>query len=103
MAMTKTRKPRIFKRGELKVKYRQYIPYEEVANALKSGHDVFFSNLKRQTAYKAAKKLSRMVGKEVIAVPCEADGEKGYAFTLLYDYEKRIVEELYGPHVCDSC
>jgi len=54
--------PEIVPEGNMKLRYRTYIPYKTVAQALKKGNDVRFSVLKRQTAHQAAKKLSKLVG-----------------------------------------
>ena len=70
--------------------YRK-INYEEFASALRAGDAMFYENkkeepLKRQTIWKAAKKLSILVGKKVVAVygEKELDGIKqnGYLFTI---------------------
>jgi hypothetical protein len=76
----------------MKLRYRTYLPYKTVAGALKEGNDVFFTDLKRQTAHKAAKKLSMMVRETVIAVPAasEKNGSVGYGFIT----EKRLKEQL---------
>jgi hypothetical protein len=71
--------------------YRK-IDYEEFAAALKSGEYMFYESpetqpLKRQTIWKATKKLSVMVGKKVIATYGEksngTDVKKGYLFTVV--------------------
>lgn len=55
------------------VRRYKILPYGEMAEILKApGETVFFENskelpLKRQTMWKAAKKLSEMVGKKVVA------------------------------------
>ena len=72
---------KMYKRGELDIRLRMKIPYDTVAEGIKSGHDVFVSDIGRQTAYYASKKLSKMVGDEVVALPTIVDGEKGYFFT----------------------
>ena len=66
--------------------YRK-IDYEEFANALRSGEYMFFTGeASRQAVWKAARKLSGLVGKKVMAVygEKELDGvvEKGYLFMI---------------------
>lgn len=55
------------------IRHFKILPYNEIAQILKTpGETVFFENskeqpLKRQTMWKAAKKLTVMVGKKVVA------------------------------------
>jgi hypothetical protein len=70
--------------------YRK-IDYEEFAAALRAGDVMFYEDTqeekaKRQTVWKAAKKLGVLVGKKVVAVygEKELDGvtQKGYLFMV---------------------
>lgn len=80
--------------------YRKF-DYEEIARILRTGDTAFFEStekqpLKRQTAWKAAKKLSKMVGKKVSAVngDIKVNGNealKGYLF-IVVDEEKAEVK-----------
>lgn len=55
---TKNRKPII--------RHYRFIPYGELAEVLKGDGEVFLEGpIKRQTAWKAARKLSQMIGKKV--------------------------------------
>jgi len=78
--------------GSLPIRYKTNIPYKSVASALKRGNDVSFSNLRRQTAHAAAKKLTGLVGEKVVAVPTVAEDESwmGYGFIT----EIRLKEQL---------
>ena len=71
--------------------YRK-IDYEEFAEALKSGEFMFYDDseiphIKRQTVWKACKKLSCMVGKKVVAIYGDkSNGSKsikGYLFSVV--------------------
>jgi hypothetical protein len=74
------------------VKRYRTIPYDELAEILKVGDEAFFEDsseqpLKRQTVWKAARRLSELVGKRVVAERAllrVQDGEaiEGYAFSL---------------------
>jgi len=57
------------------------IPYEEVAELLRKGYDVFISNLPRRTAYYARKKLSILLGNEIHAWPATFERTAGYLFS----------------------
>jgi len=70
--------------------YRK-IDYEEFATALKNGEYMFYESpenqpLKRQTIWKAAKKLSVLVGKKIVAIYGEksngSEPSKGYLFMV---------------------
>ena len=70
--------------------YRK-IDYTEFVIALRAGDSMFYENttdepIKRQTVWKAAKKLSGIIGKKVVAVygEKELDGvkQKGYMFMV---------------------
>ena len=72
------------------------IPYEEFAEVLRQDGEAFLEDpeegpLKRQTVWKAAKKLSKMVGKRIRydrALFQVDDGEvrlEGYAFSIAED------------------
>jgi len=79
---TKARAKVIKDPSQLTYRYRLYIPYDEVAQGLKAGHDVFLEGIKRQTASKAAVKLSRLLNEQVFAIPSiMGKDRKGYAFT----------------------
>jgi hypothetical protein len=81
--MSSTVRPKLLPRGQLPIRHKQHLDYEYTARALKDGHDVFFSGIKRQTAHYAAKKLTKMLKEDVLALPSVAnDGEAGYALTL---------------------
>jgi hypothetical protein len=74
------------------VKRYRIIPYDELAEILRVGDEAFFEDsseqpLKRQTVWKAARRLSELVGKRVVAERAllrVRDGEaiEGYAFSL---------------------
>lgn len=59
---------------------RTHLPYETMANTLKSDHAYFIAGLKRQTAHSASKSLSKKLGVKVVAISAIYEGEKGYAF-----------------------
>lgn len=59
-------------KGNNVIRRFRIIPYDELVILLKNDEAAFFENtsdqpLKRTTIWKAAKKLSRMVGKKVVA------------------------------------
>lgn len=64
-----------------KVFLRKYkvIDYEEAEAALKGDMLYFLAGLKRQTACRAAQRLTQKLGFQVTAEPVIVDGEKGYA------------------------
>jgi hypothetical protein len=68
---------------KLEVK-RGRIPYKEVEAAILKGKGVFLEGLKRNTAYDAAKIISRHLKEEFIAVPAIVEINKvsirGYTF-----------------------
>ena len=74
------------------VKRYRTIPYDELAEILRGGDEAFFEDsseqrLRRQTVWKAARRLSELVGKRVKADRAllrVQDGEaiEGYAFSL---------------------
>ncbi len=72
---------KIVKRGEVPIQIKMKIPYEKIIEGLKSNHDVVVTGIKPQTAYYASKKLTKMLGEEVIALPSVYQKEKGYVFT----------------------
>jgi hypothetical protein len=83
----------IIPKGRLRVRYKTTnIPYHSVAKALQEGNDIFYANLKRQTAHQAAKKLSKMTGAKIVAVPAMSEDQKqtGYGFIT----EARLKEQL---------
>ena len=75
------------------VRHYKIIPYGELVEILKEDEQVFFENskeqvLKRQTVWKAAKRLSEMMGKKVEAKPVLLRLEsgvsmEGYSFSLV--------------------
>jgi hypothetical protein len=78
--------------------YRKF-NYNEIAEILKTGETAFFEStsaqpLKRQTVWKAAKKLSSIVGKKVVAVygDMKLNGDKepmkGYLFSTVENKKK---------------
>ena len=72
----------VLPKGKMRLRYTTYIPYNSVAKALKEGNDVFYANLRRQTAHQAAKKLTKLTGTKIVAVPAESEdgGKVGYGF-----------------------
>ena len=72
---------KIVKRGDVPIRIRMKIPYDKIIEGLKSNHDVVVTGIKPQTAYYASKKLTRMLGEEVIALPSFYLNERGYVFT----------------------
>lgn len=72
---------KIVDRGSVPAKIRMKMPYDKIAEALLSGKDVIVTGISRQVAFFAAKKLSRLVKDEVVALPTVDEGEKGYLFT----------------------
>lgn len=77
--------------GDIILAFR-FIPYEEIAQVLMNGEDAFLEQdeerpLKRSTMWKAAKKLSKMVGEKVrynraLFRIGDIDVLEGYAFSL---------------------
>jgi len=82
----------VYPKGKMRLRYKTFIPYQSVAASLKQGNDIMFSNLRRQTAHAAAKKLTKLVGEKVKAVPTvtEDGKETGYGFIT----EVRLREQL---------
>jgi len=85
------------------IKTYRMIPYEEFAEVLRQDGEAFLEDpeggpLKRQTVWKAARKLSQMVGKKVCydrALFQVDDGEdrlEGYAFSLEEDQRSQPPE-----------
>jgi len=80
---TKVRAKRALSEEELpKLRLRRYrvVDYEEAALALENDLLYFVEGIKRQTAHKAARALSRRLGEKVTAEPVEYDGMRGYVF-----------------------
>lgn len=75
-------RPSVIPSGHVGITYKVHLDYDYSAQALATGNDIFFAGIRRQTAYKAAKKLSKMVGQNVVAFPATNDGQKGYAIIL---------------------
>lgn len=82
---------RVKDRKKLIKRYR-IIPYDELAEILRKGDEAFFEDsseqpLKRQTVWKAARRLSELVGKRVVAERAllrvqNGEAIEGYAFSL---------------------
>lgn len=89
-------KPKIIKRGTWLPTNRQHIDYAYTVKALKKGDDAFFTGVNRQTIHKAAKKLSKMVGEEIVALPYQNGGEKGYVVTP-FKHVKKMVPDVEPP------
>jgi len=91
------------KNGNLIKTYRM-IPYEDFSEVLKQDGEAFLEDpeqgpLKRQTVWKAAKKLSKMVGKKVrfdralFQLDDEAETRlEGYAFSVEEDQQSQSPE-----------
>jgi hypothetical protein len=70
----------------------RFIPYDEIVEVLKKGEDVFLEQdkerpLKRSTMWRAAKKLSKMIGKKVrydraLFRIDDIDVLEGYSFSI---------------------
>lgn len=82
------------------VRTYKILPYDEIAQILKvPGETVFFENskeqpLKRQTMWKAARRLSKIVGKEVVAQRGvlklnHEEGAEGYLFSVVGQQPQR--------------
>lgn len=61
-------------------KFRVYIPYDKVISLLKSGQVAYVEGIRRQTAFKACKKLTKMIGEEVIYLKVKTYNSEGWAF-----------------------
>lgn len=78
--MRRFRKPTVRDAGEKRSKRAAaFLPYGVIVAALLEGKEVSFDEIKRQTAHQAAKKLTEMVGKHVVA---RRTGKHGYAFVV---------------------
>ena len=66
----------------LRVKKRRRIPYKEITELLIEGYDVFIPDMNRKTASYLRKRLTEILGVEVIAFPSEFQGMNGYTFKL---------------------
>jgi len=86
------------------MKTYRMIPYEEFAEVLRQDGEAFLEDpeegpLKRQTVWKAAKKLSQMVGKKVrydralFQVNNGEDYLEGYAFYLEEDQRSQTPQD----------
>jgi len=74
------------------IKHYRIIPYSELVDVLKKDSIAFFEDsaeqrLKRQTIHKAARKLSEMLGKKVIAEKTllrleNGESMEGYSFSV---------------------
>jgi hypothetical protein len=62
------------------------VPYDEIVRELKVRRTVFVEGIKRQTAFYAAKKLSKMLGEKVVQrsalVKLRGEFLEGYSFEL---------------------
>jgi site-specific recombinase len=56
--------------------------YRAVATAVKEGSRVFVPEMGRRTASYARKRLSELVGNEVLGYPVQVSGQDGYLFHL---------------------
>jgi len=85
-----TKKPRVHRiKGQEVIKRYRLIPYGDLADVLKGDGEAFVEGpLKRGTAWKAARRLSEMVGKKVIAewavlkLADEDEALEGYSFSV---------------------
>jgi hypothetical protein len=68
--------------SEVRLRYRRVIPYREVEEALREGggYLYFIEGVGRQTAYSAARRLSRRLGFAVEAHSASYGGRRGYVF-----------------------
>ena len=78
-------------------RYR-FVPYDEIAKVLKEDGSAFLEQtddreLKPQTMWKAAKKISKMVGKPVKAYPALYRKENGDQETYFEGYCFQTVED----------
>jgi hypothetical protein len=70
------------------VKSYGILDYKGISDVLKSGSSAFVfdtkeTHLKPQTMWKAAKRLTVLVGKNVVAVKGKYDKEPGYSFMVV--------------------
>ena len=78
-------------RKRLTIKFRSpSLPYEEIAELIRQGFDVFISKVTTRTAYYAKRRLSQLLGKQVNAWPATFDRTPGYLFSI------RTGEEVLG-------
>jgi site-specific recombinase XerD len=92
---TETNMSRLHRVNDKNRLVRRYkiIPYSELVEILKEDGQAFFENsrkqpLKRQTVWKAAKRVSEMVGKKVDVKPAllrleSGESMEGYSFSLV--------------------
>ena len=67
----------------------QVIPYKELEELLQKNHIVFISDLKKQTAHQAAKRISAKLNMQVKAYSATRFGVKGYGFMRIKKTEAR--------------
>jgi hypothetical protein len=79
----------------LRVRARRKVPYNELCELLVEGHEVFIPEMNKNTAFRARKILSKMLGCEVQAYPSELKGQSGYTFkvSLVQEYLKRVSQQ----------
>ena|GEM_PF-3992512 len=69
-------------RRKLTIKFRAPpLPYEEIADLLRRGFDVFVSGMTTKKAYYAKRRLGRLVGQRINAWPATFDRNLGYLFS----------------------
>lgn len=82
------------KASDVKLRVWRKVPYSEIVKALSSGKDYvyFIEGISRQTAYSAAKRLSKRLGFTVEAHSAIYDGKKGYVFIrgTIEELEERV-------------
>jgi len=66
----------------LKVKVKRKVPYDKIIELMVEGHEVFIPDIDRRVAWHVKKRLSKMIGAEVIAYPSEFQGMSGYLFKI---------------------
>lgn len=66
----------------LRIRQCRRIPYDEIVSLLVEGNEVFIPGMDRRVAHYVKKRLSHIIGTEVIAIPSEYRGEHGYAFRV---------------------
>ena len=66
----------------LRIRQRRKIPYDEIISLLVEGNEVFIPEMDRRVAHYVKKRLAKMIGTEVVAIPSEYRGEHGYAFRI---------------------
>jgi len=81
-------------KGKTVIRHYRIIPYAELVEILREDGEAFFEDspeepLKRQTIWKASRKLSAMVGKKVVAnralLRVQGRELEGYSFSLSHE------------------